>query len=82
MLAAINGGCSQVDYTSCERYEKGLVLCLSGAGGLEWDLHRIRSGLQAGGVDYALEPFRWSRHNLITDLTYAWVDPRIRYEKN
>ncbi|HUS46060.1 MAG TPA: hypothetical protein VM219_08530, partial [Phycisphaerae bacterium] len=45
-------GCSQVHYTSPERYERGLVMCLSGAGGMMGEVDRIRDGLASGGVDY------------------------------
>lgn len=67
MFAAIHVGCSQVDYTTPQRYRKGLVICLSGAGGATGEVDRIRQGLDEGKVDYALEPFSWSRHEVISD---------------
>ena len=71
-IAAVAGaifacGCSQVHYTSPERYERGLVMCLSGAGGMMGEVDRIRDGLASGGVDYAIEGFDWSRGGVLGD---------------
>jgi len=60
-------GCGGVNYTSPERYEHGLVVCLSGAGGMMGEVDRIRDGLASGGVDCAIEGFDWSRGEVLGD---------------
>ena len=66
---ALFAGCRQIDYTTPARYQKGLVICLGGAGGASIEVNRLRKGLYKGGVEYALEQFRWSRGNLLKDQT-------------
>jgi pimeloyl-ACP methyl ester carboxylesterase len=61
------GGCAHGDYTSPERYERGLVVCLSGSGRMMNEIRSVRRGLAEGGVDCAIEAFEWSRFML--DLT-------------
>lgn len=62
-------GCSGPKYTTLERYDKGLVLCLGGAGGNQWQANRIRQGLGESGITCAVEVYQWSRCNLLEDLT-------------
>ena len=62
-------GCSSQKYATLERYDKGLVLCLGGAGGNQWQADRIRRGLGEAGITYAVEMYQWSRYNLLEDLT-------------
>ena len=61
------GGCAHANYTLPERYEHGLVVCLSGSGRMMNEIRDIRRGLAEGGVDGAIEAFEWSRFML--DLT-------------
>jgi hypothetical protein len=65
--AALAGGCGQGNYTSPERYDRGLVVCLSGAGGMVGECDRMRDGLASGGVDRAIEVFDWSRGDVLSD---------------
>lgn len=69
VLTAVSCGCQQVDYTTPQRYDRGLVICLGGIGGITGEENRIRKGLNDGGVDRALEVFHWSRHNVLEDQT-------------
>jgi pimeloyl-ACP methyl ester carboxylesterase len=64
---AVTAGCNQVNYTSPERYERGLVVCLSGAGDMMGETERVRAGLAAGGVNRAIEIFEWSRGGVLAD---------------
>jgi pimeloyl-ACP methyl ester carboxylesterase len=64
---AVAAGCAEVNYTSAERYERGLVVCLGGAGGMMMECDRVREGLASGGVDRAIEIFEWSRGGVIAD---------------
>lgn len=66
-VAAGATGCTQVNYTSPDRYERGLVVCLSGAGGMMGECDRLRDGLAAGGVDRALEVYEWSVGEVLSD---------------
>ncbi len=66
-LTMVAGGCGGATYTSPERYERGLVVCLSGAGGMMGEVNRIRNGLSSGGVDLAIEAFNWSRGGVFGD---------------
>ncbi len=52
-----------------DRYEHGLVILLSGAGGMMGETDRIRDGLKQGGVRRAIETFRWSRGGVLEDQT-------------
>jgi len=65
--AAVATGCARNNYTSPDRYERGLVVCLSGAGGMMGECRRIRQGLDAGGVNRAIEIFEWSGGEVLTD---------------
>jgi hypothetical protein len=69
LAAGLAAGCGQVNYTSPERYDRGLVVCLSGAGGMMGECDRIRDGLASGGVDRAIEVFDWSRGDVLSDQT-------------
>jgi hypothetical protein len=61
-------GCAKNTYTSEARYEQGLVVCLSGAGGgVTGECQRIRNALAAGGVDRAIEIFDWSGGKILGD---------------
>ena len=62
-------GCRQIDYTTPARYQKGLVICLGGAGGVSTEVTRLRKGLYTGGVEYALEHFYWSHGDILKDQT-------------
>jgi len=66
-LTMVAGGCGGGHYTSPERYDHGLVVCLSGAGGMMGEVNRIRDGLASGGVDQAIEAFDWSRGEVFGD---------------
>jgi len=66
-VAAGATGCTQVNYTSPDRYERGLVVVLSGAGGMMGECDRLRDGLAAGGVDRALEVYEWSVGGVLLD---------------
>ncbi|MCX5675948.1 MAG: alpha/beta hydrolase [Planctomycetota bacterium] len=71
-------GCGQANlYTSPQRYEQGLVICLSGAGGMMGECERIREGLAAGGVDRAIEIFDWSRGDVLSDQASVEGNRRI-----
>ncbi len=69
LVAGTMGGCARVDYTTADRYDRGLVLCVGGAGGVTGEANRVRKGLNDGGVDWALEKFKWSRYNALKDQT-------------
>ena len=66
-LTMVSPGCGGTSYTSPERYERGLVVCLSGAGGMMGEVDRIRDGLSSGGVAQAIEAFDWSRGEVFGD---------------
>lgn len=72
------GGCGREYRTEADRfvnlsagtgYDRGLVICLSGAGGVMGEVGRIRQGLVDGGVGCAIEAFEWSTGNLLADQT-------------
>jgi len=68
VLAALAAaGCNGAKYTAPARYERGLVICLSGAGGITGECSRIRDGLNAGGVNRAIEIFEWSQGGVLSD---------------
>jgi hypothetical protein len=60
-------GCGRGNYTTPERYERGLVVVLSGAGSLVGECNRICHGLNAGGAKQALEVFEWSSGKVLAD---------------
>jgi len=66
---AAAAGCGQANYTHGNRYEEGLVVCLSGAGGMMGETERVREGLNAGGVTRAIEIFEWSGGGVLADQT-------------
>jgi pimeloyl-ACP methyl ester carboxylesterase len=74
--AAAAGGCGREYRTEADRfvnlsagagYDRGLVVCLSGAGGATGEVDRIRQGLLDGGVACAIEAFEWSTGNVLAD---------------
>lgn len=66
--ACVLAGCAQVDYTAPERYANGLVMVLDGAGGITLAPQQIQQGLNDGGVNHAIEIFKWSAgHNVLED---------------
>jgi len=67
--AAVGSGCAPANFTAPERYERGLVVVMSGAGDMMGEVNSIRDGLDAGGVKHALETFRWSHGEVFTDQT-------------
>jgi len=69
LAAAWTAGCTQRNFTAQARYEKGLVIVLSGAGDMMGEVNSIRNGLNAGHVDWALEHFAWSQGGVIHDQT-------------
>jgi len=77
LAAALAAGCGQVNYTSPERYDCGLVVCLSGAGGMMGECDRMRDGLASGGVDRAIEIFDWSRGDVFSDQVSVEANRRI-----
>jgi len=74
--AAATVGCGQANYTAPDRYERGLVVCLSGAGGMTGECDRIRDGLIAGGVDRAIEVFEWSQGGVLEDQASVELNRR------
>jgi hypothetical protein len=77
LAGALAAGCNQMNYTSPERYDRGLVVCLSGAGGMMGECDRIRDGLASGGVDRAIEVFGWSRGDVLSDQVSVESNRRI-----
>ena len=69
LAAALAAGCGQRNYTAQARYEKGLVIVLSGAGDMMGEVTSIQNGLNAGRVDWALEHFAWSQGGVFNDQT-------------
>ena len=69
-LAALAATAGCVNYTAPERYERGLVVVLGGAGNVTMSPDSIRWGLHEGGVDHAIEVFQWTKtHNVLEDQT-------------
>jgi pimeloyl-ACP methyl ester carboxylesterase len=66
-VVLLSVGCGKSDFTSVGRYEHGLVVCLGGAGGFTGECDRIRDGLQAAGVNRAIEVFEWSQGGVLED---------------
>jgi pimeloyl-ACP methyl ester carboxylesterase len=75
-LMAGAAGCTQVNYTHMNRYEEGLVVCLSGAGGMMGETERLREGLNAAGVARAIEVFDWSAGGVLQDQTAVEANRR------
>jgi len=76
LWAVVAGGCARMNRnpadcflpeTDVERYEHGLVVCLSGAGGMMGETGNIRQGLIDGGVECAIEVFDWSTGVVLID---------------
>ena len=70
------GGCGREYRTEADRfanltdwkgYDGGLVVCVSGAGGMMGEVGRIRQGLVEGGVQCAIESFEWSSGWVLAD---------------
>ncbi len=62
-------GCAPADYTAAERYDRGLVVVLDGAGGITRSPDDIKRGLYEAGVTHAMETFNWSEHDILQDQT-------------
>ena len=78
LAALVGAGCAKNAYLAPERYDRGLVVCLSGAGGgLAGECGRIQGGLAAGGVDRAIEIFDWSGGTVLDDQT-AVIQNRLK----
>ena len=75
-LMATAAGCGRANYTHGNRYEEGLVVCLSGAGGMMGETERVREGLNAGGVGRAIEIFEWSGGGVLADQTNVAANHR------
>jgi len=56
-----------VNLTAGAGYDRGLVVCLSGAGAICGEVDRIRAGLAGGGVACAIESFEWSSGSVLAD---------------
>ena len=70
LASALAAGCEGGGgFTSPDRYDRGLVVCLSGAGGMMGECERIRDGLASGGVDRAIEIYQWSGGDVMADQT-------------
>jgi hypothetical protein len=69
LAASFGAGCTQPNYTALSRYEKGLVIVLSGAGDMMGEVDSVRNGLDEGRVDWALERFTWSQGGVLHDQT-------------
>ena len=76
--AVAAGGCGREYRTEADRfvnlsggtgYDRGLVVCLSGAGGVAGEVGRICQGLADGGVACAIEAFEWSTGSVLADQT-------------
>jgi len=75
---ATAAGCGQVYRAEADRftnlsggagYDRGLVIALSGVGGVLGEVERIRQGLAQGGVECAIEEFDWSAGDMLVDQT-------------
>jgi len=66
-----------VSLTDGQGYDSGLVLCVSGAGGMTGEVGRIRQGLVEGGVQCAIESFEWSTGWVLADQ----ADIQVNTEK-
>ena len=73
--ASVTGGCGAyraeadrfVNLTDGRGYDRGLVVCLGGAGGVTGAAGRIARGLLDGGVQGAFEEFQWSSGFVLAD---------------
>jgi len=78
VCAAAAGGCGHAVQTNVDHfvnltdgagYDRGLVVCLSGAGGMTGEVDRVRQGLVDGGLSCAIETFEWSSGWVLGDQT-------------
>ena len=69
LASALASGCESANFTAPDRYDRGLIVCLSGAGGMMGECERIREGLASGGVDRAIEIYQWSGGEVLADQT-------------
>lgn len=69
LLISAAPGCQPIQYTSPDRYQQGLVVCLGGAGGISAEVDRIRRGLYTSRLEYAIESFEWSQGDILKDQT-------------
>jgi pimeloyl-ACP methyl ester carboxylesterase len=70
LASALAAGCEGGGgFTAPDRYDRGLVVCLSGAGGMMGECERIRDGLASGAVDRAIEIYQWSGGDVMADQT-------------
>ncbi len=60
LLAAVVAGCSSQPYVTPERLDRGLVIVLPGVEGRGPLNEAICDGLDAGGVDWAIELWDWT----------------------
>jgi pimeloyl-ACP methyl ester carboxylesterase len=73
LLIAMVTGCGStgtsrfVNLSNGQGYDRGLVVCLSGAGGMTGEVDRIRLGLTEGGASCAIESFEWSTGMVLVD---------------
>jgi len=77
-IAGCHGGATYNNGT--DRYDRGLVVLLSGAGGMMGETERLRDGLQQAGVDRAIEIFPWSRGGVLTDQTDVEANRKKAHE--
>ena len=61
------GSARFVNLAGGDGYDRGLVVCLSGAGAMAGEVDRFRQGLLDGGVRCAIESFEWSSGMLMVD---------------
>jgi pimeloyl-ACP methyl ester carboxylesterase len=81
-IVALAAGCGGKTRNSgnADPYEEGLVVLLSGAGGMMGETDRIRDGLRNAGVRRAIETFRWSRGSVLSDQTGVEANRRKAHE--
>ena len=60
VLTVSLGGCNSQPYRTAERLERGLVIVLTGIEGRSAINEDIMKGLDAGGVDWAIELYDWT----------------------
>jgi pimeloyl-ACP methyl ester carboxylesterase len=62
-----SAGARCVALSGGDGYDRGLVICLSGAGGIAGEVGRIHQGLIDGGARCAVESFEWSSGSILAD---------------
>jgi len=71
--AAVTAGCGGagttrfVNLSAGDGYDRGLIVCLSGAGGIAGEVDRLRQGLADAGQPCAVESFEWSSGMVLAD---------------